>query len=320
MKDGRARVIRAALLIGVVAILVAFGRTVDWGQTWQSVQSTSPTLLGAAAIVNLLSILLKGVRWWVFLRPIGVRSLWLAIRATFAGAALNNLFVANSGEAARVLFVTRGTGVAGAKALATIALERLFELVGYITMLAISVSVLALPAAIEHTRPYALAVFVALIGLLVYLVRHPERAEIPLLESVGILRRARNYGARFAQTLTNVSTTRRFLLASGLSVLAWTLQVATYALTARAAQFPISLVGTIAAILAVNLGFAIRTTPGNLGVFQLMYAVTAVAFGLDRDAAIGVALLIQAQQIVPVTILGMLAAPRLLLETPRQVI
>jgi len=88
--------------------------------------------------------------------------------------------------------------------------------------------------------------------------------------------------------------------------------VATYQLTALAAGFPITLVGTTAALLAVNLGFAVRATPGNLGVFQMMYAVTAAGFGLSADAATGVALLIQAQQILPVTVLGLLAAPDML--------
>jgi hypothetical protein len=87
------------------------------------------------------------------------------------------------------------------------------------------------------------------------------------------------------------------------------LQVATYQLTARAAHFPIPLVATVSAILAVNIGFALRATPGNVGLFQFMYAATAAAFGLDKERAVAVALLIQAQQILPITALGVALAP-----------
>jgi hypothetical protein len=76
-------------------------------------------------------------------------------------------------------------------------------------------------------------------------------------------------------------------------------------------------VGTIACLLAVNLGFAIRATPGNVGVFQMMYAVTAAGFGLDKNMATAVAFLIQMQQILPVTLLGLAAAPKLLFEKRR---
>jgi uncharacterized membrane protein YbhN (UPF0104 family) len=94
-----------------------------------------------------------------------------------------------------------------------------------------------------------------------------------------------------------------------LSVAGWILQVATYQLTARAAHFPIPLVATVSAILAVNIGFALRATPGNVGLFQFMYAATASAFGLDTERAVAVALLIQAQQILPITVLGVALAP-----------
>ena len=59
----------------------------------------------------------------------------------------------------------------------------------------------------------------------------------------------------------------------------------------------------------MNIGFATRATPGNVGVFQAAYALTATSFGMDRDQAIAVAFLIQAQQIIPVTLLGVALAP-----------
>jgi uncharacterized membrane protein YbhN (UPF0104 family) len=73
----------------------------------------------------------------------------------------------------------------------------------------------------------------------------------------------------------------------------------------------------VAAILAVNLGFAVRATPGNVGVFQAMYALIAVGFGMDKDQAIAVAFLIQTQQIIPVTLLGVTLAPEFLFKRKR---
>ena len=67
-------------------------------------------------------------------------------------------------------------------------------------------------------------------------------------------------------------------------------------------------------MLAVNLGFALRATPGNVGVFQVLYALTAAAFGMDKDQAIAVAFLIQAQQIIPVTLLGVALAPEFIFK------
>src|SRR5436305_2047601 len=297
MKRHLTRALRFVVTGIIVAMLVIFATRVNWHSTWAAIRESSISILLAAALVNLLSLALKGVRWWIFLRPIGVNSLWLALRATFAGAGLNNVLVANSGEAARVIFVSRASHITSAKVLATLALERLFELIGYVIMLALAVSLLPLPQALERTRPFAWLALLVIAIFLVYLVRRPERPDHTIIaDAPSWGARTRQYGQRFMQALSGISTGPRFVAALFLSVGIWALQVATYALTAEAAHFSMSLVGTVASILAVNIGFAIRATPGNVGVFQMLYAVTATAFGMDQNAAIAVAFLIQTQQ------------------------
>jgi glycosyltransferase 2 family protein len=319
MKKALKRTMRLGISGVILVMLVVFATKVNWHDTWRAITSASPSLLLLAALVNLASLGLKGVRWWIFLRPVGATSLWLAMRATFAGAGLNNVLVANSGEAARVIFVARAAHIQSAKILATLALERLFELIGYVIMLALAVSLLPLPQALERTRPFAWLALLMIAIFLVYLVRRPERPDHTILtDARGWRSRTRQYGQRFMQALSGISTGPRFVAALFLSVAIWALQVATYALTAEAAHFQMSLVGTVASILAVNIGFAIRATPGNVGVFQMLYAVTATAFGMDQNAAIAVAFLIQTQQILPVTIIGVAMAPEFIFQKRRR--
>jgi uncharacterized protein (TIRG00374 family) len=319
MKRHLTRALRLTITGLILVMLVVFATKVNWHSTWAAIEDSSISILLAAALVNLLSLALKGVRWWIFLRPIGVTSLWLALRATFAGAGLNNVLVANSGEAARVIFVSRAAHVTSAKVLATLALERLFELIGYVGMLALAVSFLPLPSVLERTRPFAWLALVLMAGMLVYLVRRSEGPE-QMLEGTGDgwRAKARQYMRRFVHAISGLSTGPRFGIALALSVGIWALQVATYALTAIAAHFPLPLVGTVAAILAVNIGFAIRATPGNVGLFQMLYAATTTAFGFDQNQAIAVAFLIQTQQILPVTILGIALAPEFIFQKRRK--
>ena len=317
MKKVVSRVMRIALSLVIVVALVGFARKVNWHATWQSITEANRTILLIAAVVNLLSLALKAVRWWIFLRPVGATSLWMAIKATFAGAGLNNILVANGGEAARVVFVARAAHVKSAKILATLALERMFELIGYIVLLALSVSFLELPAALTRWIPIAWVALAGVAVLLVYLVRRPERAEHVAAPTTGWRSRFAEYMKHFLHTIGGISTGPRFSMAILLSVGIWAMQLWTYSLTARAAHFNLPLVGTVAAILAVNLGFAVRATPGNVGVFQAMYALTAVGFGMDRDQAIAVAFLIQTQQIIPVTLIGVILAPEFLFKRKR---
>lgn len=319
MKPAVKHTIHIGITLVIVVMLVVFATKVNWHDTWRAIRNASLSLLIAAALVNLASIVVKGVRWWVFLRPIGVTSLPLAMRATFAGAGLNNVLVANGGEAARVVFVARSAHIQSARVVATLALERLFELIGYVVLLALAATFLSLPESLEKVKPFAIAALIGIAILLWWLLKRPDVVEtIAGPKPTSWHGRLKEYGSRFIRTIDEVSSVPRFLAALLLSVAAWALQVATYQMTAHAAHLPMTTVSTIAALLAVNLGFALRATPGNVGLFQAAYAATAVAFGFDKDQAIAVAFLIQAQQILPVTLLGVAMAPEFIFKAQKR--
>ena len=308
MKRAAARILRVTMWVVAAAFLVLFAQRVQWGETWRAFRSASPSMLLLAAAVNLLSLGLKGIRWWIFLRPVGAESFWLAIRATFAGAGLNNVLVANGGEAARVIFVSRASKVPSAKILATFALERLFELSGYVLMLVLGIWLLPMPDEFSALRPFAITALGAL-GFFVLFLLSREKTEERVTDESNWRGKLRGFARRFTHTLASVSTVPRFVAAMLLSLGSWGLQIATYQLTARAVHFPITFTGTVACLLAVNVAFAIRPTPGNVGVFQLIYALTCAGLGFDSNAAVAVAFLIQAQQILPVTAIGVALAP-----------
>jgi uncharacterized protein (TIRG00374 family) len=265
LKKAAAHIIRIALSAVIIAALVLFARKVNWHSTWHSMERANLWVLGAAAVVNLLSLVLKAVRWWIFLKPAGAPSFWMALKATFAGAGLNNILVANGGEAARVVFVARAAHVQSAKILATLALERMFELIGYVVMLALSVSFLELPPVLSRTRPIAWAALAGVTVLMIWLVRRPVATTEFVMEPATHWRgKIGNFVRHFGHTIGGISTGPRFALALALSVGVWAMQVWTYSLTARAADFNLPLVGTVAALLMVNIGFATRAEDEGL--------------------------------------------------------
>src|SRR6267142_1036506 len=239
--------IRWAISAAILIFLIYFATKINWHQAWNSMRHASLPLLAAAIGVNFLSVLIKGVRWWLFLRPIGITSLWLAIRATVAGAGLNNLLV----------------------------------------------------------------VIVLLLVFFVYATRHnkpehvPERRARPRT----VWGRVRAYFHSFGQTAGRLATGPRFLAATLLSLGAWACQLWTFELAAAAAHVTIPVAGSLACLLGINVGLIIRATPGNVGFFQFVYALMAQQFGVSRDDAIAVSLLIQTLQILPLTLLGIALAP-----------
>ena len=313
------KAIRWGLSAAILVFLILFARTIDWHAAWNSMRHASLPLLAAAIGVNILSVLFKGVRWWLFLRPIGIKSLPLAMRATIAGAGLNNVLVANGGDAARVVFVSRVTGVPSSTVLASVALEKLFDPIGFVMLLVFGVIVFELPPQFEAWKlpaEIALGVIVLLLFFFVYATRHikpehvPERRAKPRTWAGKV----RAYIKSFGQTAGRLATGPRFLAAMILSLLSWGAQLWCFDLAASAAHVPIPLAGSLACLLGINVGLIIRATPGNVGFFQFVYALMAEQFGVARNDAIAVSLLIQTLQILPLTLLGIALAPEFIFK------
>ena len=311
--------IRWALSAAILVFLIVFARTIDWHAAWNSMRHASLPLLAAAIGVNTLSVLIKGVRWWLFLRPIGIKSLPLAIRATVAGAGLNNVLVANGGDAARVVFVSRVSGVPSSTVLASMALEKLFDPIGFVMLLVFGVLAFELPPQFEAWKLPAeitLGVIVLLLVFFVYATRHikPEHVPERRAKPRTMWGKFKAYIKSFGQTAGRLATGPRFLAAMVLSLLSWGCQLWTFDLAASAAHVPIPLAGSLACLLGINVGLIIRATPGNVGFFQFVYALMAEQFGVARNDAIAISLLIQTLQILPLTLLGVVLAPEFILK------
>ncbi|HKN57673.1 MAG TPA: lysylphosphatidylglycerol synthase transmembrane domain-containing protein [Gemmatimonadaceae bacterium] len=306
--------IRWAISAAILVFLILFARTIDWHAAWSSMRHASLPLLAAAIGVNLLSVLIKGVRWWLFLRPIGITSLPLAIRATVAGAGLNNVLVASGGDAARVVFVSRMSGASSSTVLASMAMERLFDPIGFVILLVFGVLAFQLPVQFERWKVPAeilLVVIVLVLVFFVYATRRMKPEHVPERRAKPRTFRGkfRAYFVSFGQTAGRLATGPRFLAAILLSLGSWACQLWTFELAAAAAHVPIPLGGSLACLLGINVGLIIRATPGNVGFFQFVYALMAEQFSVARNDAIAVSLLIQTLQILPLTLLGIALAP-----------
>ena len=311
--------IRWAISAAILVFLILFARTIDWHAAWNSMRHASLPLLAGAIAVNILSVIIKAIRWWLFLRPAGITSLPLAIRATIAGAGLNNILVASGGDAARVVFVSRATGVPSSTVLATMALERLFDPIGFVFLLVFGVLVFQLPAQFEAWKIPAeilLVVIVIVLAFFVYATRRMKPEHVPERRAKPrtLKERIRVYFVMFGKTAGRLATGPRFVAAIVLSLASWACQLWTFELAAAAAHVNMPLAGSLACLLAINVGLILRATPGNVGFFQFAYALMAEQFGVPRDDAIAVSLLIQTLQILPMTLLGVAMAPEFILR------
>lgn len=305
MKSRLVRNLRVGLIALLAAALVTYVRRVPWTPVLATMSHASLGLLALALGFHLVALTGKTGIWWTFLEPLGGPRFTTVARGTLMGATLNSLFVGSSGEAGRVLLMSRLAGIPSASVLATVVLERAVDLCGFLTLLACAALLFSIPRAVGIGACAVLSIVVAI--ALVHRLRNRNTSgrTAASAASHSVVGRCRCYVQQVFASTRDIATTRRVSIAIALTLVDWCSELASYSLIARAADFPIGVRGSLLALLAVNVGFLVRVTPGNVGVFELVYATVAHSLGCQYDLALGVALMLHLVQDVPTALLGL---------------
>jgi len=310
MKPTLVRSVRLGAIALLIAGMLAYARRIPWTPAVATMRHASPGLLVLALCFHFVALTGKAGIWWTFLEPLGGPRFRTVGRGTLMGAMLNSLFVGSSGEAGRVLLMSRLTGISSASVLATVVLERAVDLCGFLTMLAAAAFLFPVARTLALGATSAVVVVIAIAMTLRAMSHHGSADGAGPGAPISFVRRIRSYIQRVFQSTRAIASKRRLATAIALTLVDWCSELASYSIVARAAHFPLGVSGSLLALLAVNVGFLVRVTPGNVGVFELVYATVAHSLGLPTDVAIGVALMLHLVQDVPTALLGLTLGAR----------
>jgi glycosyltransferase 2 family protein len=293
-------------------------------------------LLGAVASL-LLALLLRGWRWRVIAGALGPVPFGLVFHLSNIGYLANNLLPMRLGEVLRAGLLASRARLPLSGAMATVVLERLFDLIG---ILACLLGMLLLPPAagrmaVEGARdslgafhalalPLSLGVGLLLVGLLALvawregLVRRMQGLIRSLTGREG--RRPARWLGHFASGLEILRSPRMgllLLLQTGLLLgcylLSLRLMLAAYGLEGAAlpllAAHPF---GSLLLLLVfVSLGYMIPAAPGALGTVQYFSALGLGLLGAATSPAQSFALANHLLTWLVLTLAGALALPAL---------
>jgi uncharacterized membrane protein YbhN (UPF0104 family) len=273
-----------------------------WRVTQHALLHADVRLLALAAIVNFSSLFFKATAWYLILNTTERVRFMAVAEATLVGAAVNNLSISGVGEGARVRFLMTRGAVSLAPAVGSLVWTRLVEGLGLALFILAAPSFLSLPRQI-HTAQVILGC-----SLVLTIVA----ARIPATRALfDVCRRAVPLRAR--QTLAPLLSTasvRRLPLPTSLALLNWSTQWATYHLVLHAVHVPVPWAASFTALLAANVGGALRLTPANVGVMQASMAIALLPFDVPPEHAVAAGFALQALQVLPVTVAGVAVAGR----------
>ena len=299
------------LAFALVFAYLAF-RNVNVDELGEALRSQSYVWLLPSGAAVALGVVLRAWRWQLLFEPHARPRLSHVTTALMIGYLFNNVLPARAGELARVHALGRRTGISRAHVLATVVLERVFDLVVLVALLVVAAPFLPmvdwLTGAIFLGAVPAVALVV--VGFLVrrYGVRFAQILVKPLgwLPRVGHDRTAAIAEA-LVRGLAGITTGRLALPAVAVTIVSWLVLACSVWLLLLGTDIEASFGMALLVLIATNLVLVVPSSPAALGAFEAAVVVALAAYGVERADALSFALVLHALNLFPYLVLGYLA-------------
>jgi uncharacterized membrane protein YbhN (UPF0104 family) len=246
---------------------------------------------------DFLGYLMQGVRWRLFLRPLGNLRTGKAAQAVYAGLFVNEIVPMRFGEVVRAYLASRWLSVRFTSVLPSILFERLADGLWLGAGVCLAALFVPLPA---------------------FMIKGSEIFGTILLVSIAILILTAWFGrgkksgrvGKAAQAIHAAGSAPTFWLAFLTSSALLLMAAMAFWFVMKAYGLPLSFWACAGVFLIVRLGTAIPNAPANVGTFQFFVVAGLMFFGIDKATAAAFSVAVFMIQTIPLWIVGWIALSR----------
>ena len=306
--------------ISAIFLVLAF-RGQHFGDIRDALEQANLWYLIPALALYFAGVWVRALRWSILLRPLASVKTRQLFPIVVVGYMANNVLPLRTGEIVRSYVLGRRHGVSKTAALATIAVERLFD---GLTMLGFMLAATAFVSFTSQLRHLALIAFVLFAVILIALFALTLGGTLldRLLQLVlgplptGLADRVEHLAQSFLSGLGVLKRRRDLALVAGTSLLAWSLEASMYWVLARGfggdVEHALGIAATLLTTGVANMATLIPSSPGYIGQFE--YGVKLVLSGalkVPESPALAYALLVHAALYFPITVWGVIEWSRM---------
>ena len=216
------------------------------------------------------------------------------------GLACNNVLPVRIGELLRARWLSREAPMSGGRALGTVALDRVCDVVTLAVLLVIGIQAVPTPEWLKRIVVGALVALVVLAAALVF-ARWYTRTRERDRRSRG---RVRRIVRDTIDMLGEPVGRRRAAVGSRSAPCAWTLGTVAVFLVARSVGIDLAPLDAVFVASVLALGVAIPSSPGYVGTYQLLGVESLGLLDVPVNQALAFSILMQASWFIPTTLVG----------------
>jgi hypothetical protein len=310
----------AGTLIGGIFIWLAF-RGTDFSTLGSSFRSADYRWLIPAVLLSVMVQLVRSYRWGVILEPLKKIDQWSLLSATSVGFMAISLLPVRMGEFVRPYLISRKSDIRLGATLATIVVERVFDMLTLMIMLLFVVwssskKLIVLPPWISRPAYIILGVTIPVLLLLIFVaIKRDVSAKgidriIKLLPHA-VSDRLTRLVHSFLDGLQILPDWRKSSYLALLSLITWFLiGLINYSLfKSFTSMEKLSLPAAYTVLLITAIGITLPTAPGFVGNYHYFCKEGLALFGIAEADALTYAILIHGLQFAIIIILGLIFIP-----------
>jgi uncharacterized protein (TIRG00374 family) len=279
------------IMIGVVISLFLVYltlRQIDFKRSLTLIKSVNYWFLFPALIVYVSTYILRSVRYYFILLPLKKTKVLENFPYTVIGFFSNNIVPLRLGEFIRAKITGQYLKVSSSAMLATIIIERLFDILMFILFFFLIFLFRPFPDVIERSF-YVLFAIGILCCLALYIIIIYEDNVIKLLSKISIPDKIKsvvfNFFNKFASGLVILKKPMVLLKVLALSIMVWLMEAITLVIIAYACGIKLSIIDAIFTVIIIGVGSIVPTMPGYFGAYELVGVLSLSSLGVDKDLA-----------------------------------
>jgi uncharacterized protein (TIRG00374 family) len=293
-----------SLVFGYLAV-----RDADLGEVREALASADYVYLLPAGLALAAGVAVRAWRWQLLFEPARRPRYGLTLDALLVSYLFNTILPARAGEVARVQVLGRRANVSRAEVLATVVLERVYDLFVLILLLAAVAPFLPPVAWLEAALALGAVLGVALVVGAVLVARFGRRGARMLLRPVGLLprvseERLERVAASVVNGLAAIRATRTAATAIAVTAASWLLLALSGWFLLRGTGIDEGFAAAVLVLVATNLVLVLPSSPAGLGAFEAAAVLALAAYDVERELALSYALVLHALNALPFIAIG----------------
>lgn len=297
--------------LAVSALFVAFLiiRT-DLDETRDALAGANYAYVAPTIALSFLSLWVRAWRWGFLFRHLTRAHPHSLLPLLTVGYALNNILPVRAGEFGRAYLAGGRYGVSRMAALGTVAVERAFDGIVLVGLLAIAGPMVGLNDTLRNMVALTALGFGSGVGLLLVIARSEQRAE-----SVGgwIIGRfpkatrgsAREWWSSFLLGIRGLHSATTLSLVLGTTVLTWFVEAGAAYLMGRGFSIDEGFFVYLVVVAAANLAISVPSSQGGIGPYEFFAREVLVVAGVGTGVSTAYAIALHAVMLIPVTLAGL---------------